>query len=398
MRILVTSIVDIKKAAHNRVHQFIKYLSQNHSLTVLSINDWWKWQQTDIKLYQQGFEHILQGVNLKYLTERRISPILQEVSSVIMLTMHRKEVDYERFNAHLNYNTLISGYFVARKMKSLGIETVYDIADDLPQMIRISPQLPPLLRPLGRLIGDIMLRKNINIARRITFTSNTLKNSYRIPESKSEHIPNGVDTELFKNYPSQRLKEQLGIHQDFVIGYVGVLREWVEFEPVFAALEALGENYPNLRVLVIGEEGGLEKTKDLARRHRISDKVIFSGTVPYTQVPEYISCMDICLIPRKPNPVSEKMLPLKLFEYMACEKPVISTRLRGIMEAVQNRVVYASTEKEYQEAIVKLYNREELRGEIGREGRRFVEKNYSWQSAASRLEEILKEVSRKGRR
>ena len=50
MKILVTSIVDLKKTAHNRLHQFVRYLAQNHEVTVLSINDWWKANQTNAEL------------------------------------------------------------------------------------------------------------------------------------------------------------------------------------------------------------------------------------------------------------------------------------------------------------------------------------------------------------
>ena len=39
LKILITSIVDLKKSQHNRPHQFVKYLSKKHEVTVLSIND-----------------------------------------------------------------------------------------------------------------------------------------------------------------------------------------------------------------------------------------------------------------------------------------------------------------------------------------------------------------------
>jgi len=42
MRILITTIVDLKKSQHNRPHQIVKYLSKKHEVRVLSINDWWK--------------------------------------------------------------------------------------------------------------------------------------------------------------------------------------------------------------------------------------------------------------------------------------------------------------------------------------------------------------------
>ncbi|MDP6584264.1 MAG: glycosyltransferase, partial [Anaerolineales bacterium] len=337
MRILITSVVDLRKTSHNRLHQFIKYLSQNHNITVLSINDWWKAGRANVKIYEQGIANILKGVEIKYFTERKFRPYLQEAFSVVILDRLLRQIDYSNFDIHLNYSTLISGHFVAKKLKNQGIPTIYDIADDLPQMIRISPQIPSVLRPLGALIGGYMVTKNIQVSDLVTLSSGTLQSAYHIPEDKSEYIPNGVDTELFRSYLCQQKREKLQIAGCFVLGYVGVLREWVDFEPVFAAVAGLGHAYPDIRILIVGEEG-LERNRELARRYGVDGKVLFTGTVPYTQVPQYIACMDVCLIPRKANLVSESMVPLKLFEYMACEKPVICTELGSIKQAVQGRV------------------------------------------------------------
>ena len=390
MNILVTSIVDLKKTSHNRLHQFVKFLSKNNDITILSINDWWKSGQTDMKLYTVGFEDMFKRIKIVYLTKRRISPILQEVFSVMAVNKF-KEIDYEHFDVHFNYNTLISGYFIAKKMKPMGINTVYDIADDLPGMIRTSPQIPRFLRPLGGLIGDKMVKKNIEIAKRIIFTTSSLKLPYTAYQNKFKVLPNGVDTDLFRNYHSH-LREELNIDQDFVIGYVGILREWVDFEPVFAAVKELSKRYSNIKILIIGEEGKFKENKELARRYGILNMVIFTKTVPYTEVPKYISCMNACVIPFKRDAVSQNSLPLKLFEYMACEKPVISTEVEGITAAVQNRVLYASNSEEYRHKILELYNNEALRTEMGSNGRKFVEKNYSWSKIALELEGVLNEV------
>jgi len=58
MKILMTSIVDLKKSQHNRPHQFVKYLSKNHEVTVLSINDWWKGGQDNPEGYSSDFDDV----------------------------------------------------------------------------------------------------------------------------------------------------------------------------------------------------------------------------------------------------------------------------------------------------------------------------------------------------
>ncbi len=389
MKILITSIVDLRKTSHNRLHQFIRHLSPNHSITVLSINDWWKTSQTDVSQYQAGVEDILKNIDIRYFTTGKLSPYLQEVFSVATMNRILAEIDYTSFDVHLNYNTLASGYRVARKLKSAGINTVYDIADDLPRMIRNSPQIPFMLRPVGGLIGKALVNRNINIATKVTSITDSFQDFYHIPENKFKLVSNGVDTELFKSYPSQQLRQSLGINSDFVVGYVGVLREWTDFEPVFTAIKQIDRDRYHIKLLIVGEEGGINRVEHLAEKYQISDRVIFTGTVPYTRVPEYISCMDTCLIPFNSSAVADSAVPLKLFEYMACEKPVICSRMTNVSRLARDRVFYASNGEEYRDNLIALYGNSELREKVGREGRRFVEHDYSWENTLSNLEGVL---------
>jgi glycosyltransferase involved in cell wall biosynthesis len=373
----MTSIVDLKKSQHNRSHQFVKYLSKKHEVTVLSINDWWKGGQDNLEAYSSEFNDVFKRIEYFYLTERKVSPILQELLFRRKVKELLKEGD---FDVHLNYSTLISGYVAAKK-----IRTVYDMADDLGAMIKDSPQIPRLLRPFGGVLGDFMVKKNIERAKKVTLTTEALKKTYNIHDSKCEVIPNGVDTELFRNYGNK--KEELGL-DGFVIGYVGVLREWVDLEPVFMALKDLDEG---INMVVVGKEGGFEENVRLAKRCGVSDRVTFTGMVPYSQVPRYISAMDVCLIPFKANAISESALPLKLFEYMACEKPIITAELPGVKNVAGNNVMYAVNEEDYKEKIIELYKSEELRREVGKTGRGFVEANYDWGKLVKKMECLLEE-------
>jgi glycosyltransferase involved in cell wall biosynthesis len=376
-KIFITSIVDLKKSQHQT---FRKSLIKNekriheHEVSVLSINDWWKGRQDDLGAYSSEFEDVFKRIDYFYLTEKKVSPILQE----LLFKGKVKEALKEDFDVHLNYSTLISGYFAAKRLK-----TVYDMADDLGAMIRESPQIPRLLRPFGGVYGDLMVRKNIEIAEKVTVTTEMLKKTYNIPDDKCEVIPNGVDTNLFRNYGNT--KEELGLN-GFIIGYVGVLREWVDLEPVFLALKDLNEE---INMVVVGKEGRFKENVELAKRCEVSDRVTFIGMVPYSQVPKYISAMDVCLIPFKANAISENALPLKLFEYMACERPVISTGLLGVKAVASDKVMYAVNKEEYKGGLEELYKDEELRRSIGKNGREFVGGNYDWERIAERLEDVL---------
>ncbi|MBW6518383.1 MAG: glycosyltransferase family 4 protein [ANME-2 cluster archaeon] len=376
MNILVTSIVDLKKSQHNRPHQFVRHLSKDHDVTVLSINDWWKGGQGDLESYSRDFDDIFDRIDYYHLTDRKVSPVLQEVLSRNKVN---EIVETNDFDVHLNYSTLVSGYFAARKLK-----TVYDIADDLGAMVRHSPQIPGILRPVGGFFGDMMLKKNIRISERITLTTEVLRTAYDIPEGKSDIISNGVDTDLFRDH-GMGARYDFGL-DGFIIGYVGVMREWIDLEPIFSVLKELNDE---VKLVVVGKEGRFGENVELAKRYGVEKKVIFTGMVPYSEVPKYISAMDVCIMPFREGAISEMAVPLKLFEYMACGKPVLSARLQGIHGVAGERVLYASGRDELKQKILALYEDEGLRKRLGAQGRRFVEENYDWSKIVGQMEEVL---------
>jgi glycosyltransferase involved in cell wall biosynthesis len=352
---------------------------------VLCVNAWWLKESKDDYLKDS-----LKDVRFFYISERRINPVLQELSILRNRNNFHNEFNLDDFEVHLNFNSLILGYIVTKRLKSLGgSPTIFDICDDLPESIRVSPQLPALLRPLGKEVGKFMMAKGVKLATRITYVTKSLADSYTFPHDKSVLIPNGVDTELFHSSSCDHLKDDLRLEDSFVIGFVGVLSDWVDLEPAFEALKDLVERGIRIKLLVVGGGERLEYFKSMAEKYNVYKNVIFTGSIPYTLVPNYVSCMDCCLISLKTTSDCHNCFPLTLLEYLACEKPVISTALAGVKEAVGDRVLYASTAEQLEAKILELYRDEKLKEKLGKEGRRFVEQTYSWESICRRFEAVL---------
>ena len=91
------------------------------------------------------------------------------------------------------------------------------------------------------------------------------------------------------------IKEKYGLEDSFVVGHVGVLREWLDLEPLFIAIRELASKN-NVKLLIVGGGAGYDKTVEMARD---------LGTGLYhlhrhgslLSVPEYISCMNVGVIP-----------------------------------------------------------------------------------------------------
>jgi glycosyltransferase involved in cell wall biosynthesis len=115
-------------------------------------------------------------------------------------------------------------------------------------------------------------------------------------------------------------------------------------------------------------------------------------------MPAFISAADVCLLPAYPREkIMQDIVPIKLYEYMAMEKPVIATRLPGVMKEFgeNNGVVYVD---EPADAIDKAKSiiKDGKIGELGAKARKFVLK-YSWDNITDEFEKILEEVVRSSR-
>jgi len=99
--------------------------------------------------------------------------------------------------------------------------------------------------------------------------------------------------------------------------------------------------------------------------------------------------MDVCLIPFKNNSISQNASPLKLFEYMACEKPVISSCLSTVKSTVGNRILYADDHHDFINHINHLYEDADLRKKLGSAARKFIIDDYDWKVLGNKLERTL---------
>ena len=167
-------------------------------------------------------------------------------------------------------------------------------------------------------------RYNLRHTKSVITVTNELKEYLEgIGVSKIVVIPNGVDTDLLVPVPVDKAKSDLALQGKTIIGYLGSLEYWVDLETVVKALPHL-----DVTLLIIGP--GLftdyaTHIKSLAEELDVADRVIFTGAIPYKEINQYISAMDIGLNPLKMMKKNEYTVGGKVFNYLACGRPVLSS-------------------------------------------------------------------------
>jgi len=211
--------------------------------------------------------------------------------------------------------------------------------------------------------------------------------------AKVRQVLNGTNTELFY-YRGGEKKSEMGWDNKFVVLYAGILGIAQGMEKLCDLVENC-KAYAEIQFVFIGEGPQKEKVKQLQETKKLHNLLLL-GEVPREIIPEYISAADCCLVPLKKNPLFLGALPSKMFDYMACERPVILSvdgEARRVLEASGGGIyVEPENTQQMEEAILHLKNSPALCRKMGRAGREYVMQNFSRRQKALELEKILLEL------
>ncbi len=241
-------------------------------------------------------------------------------------------------------------------------------------------------------------KRNMPKADKIIVVTSKLKQilirEYNVSENKIEVLENGANVDLFRPMERNRVISKLRISEQFrYVCFVGNFATWQGLEYLIKSVPHVLKECPDARFLLVGDGDLKERLESMVKDIGVSDKVIFTGMVPYQDVPYYINASDVCVVPKLP--LKSGYSPLKLCEYLACEKPVIASRLNGfeILEEHQmGLLVPPEDEVALAQAIVRMLKDYSLREEMGKNGRQYVVKHRSWENVARKTLQVFEEL------
>jgi PEP-CTERM/exosortase A-associated glycosyltransferase len=204
-------------------------------------------------------------------------------------------------------------------------------------------------------------------------------------------VGNGVDIGRFQPVArNERLAGRLGINGDLVFGFIGSFYHYEGLRFLVETLPRLRERVPGARLLLVG--GGEETAALREATARSGDAILLPGQVPYEEVADYYSLIDVFVCPRKRMRLTELVTPLKPLEAMAMAKPVLASDVGGLSELIEHgstgMLFRADDPSSLVEQAARLAASPDLRVALGRAARAHVERERSWPRVVSRYLEI----------
>jgi len=190
---------------------------------------------------------------------------------------------------------------------------------------------------------------------------------------------------------SSRVRKQYKIEEnDFVFFFMGWLYDFSGLKEVALNLAKIKKKEFSLKLLIVGEGDLYAELKKIQEKYSLQDRIILTGWQPYHKIPELLRASDLCLLPAYDNEVMHNIVPIKIYEYMAAGKPVLATRLPGVMKEFGNNngIIYVNEAREVVKRTLELIKNGSL-AEQGLRARRFV-KRYSWDNITQDFEAILR--------
>jgi PEP-CTERM/exosortase A-associated glycosyltransferase len=213
-------------------------------------------------------------------------------------------------------------------------------------------------------------------------------------------VPNAVDVDAFRPGPRDPgLAASLGIAGDEpVVGYISSFSAYEGISYLIEAVALLRARGRRVRLLLVGDGDEMPALRATADRCGLTADggVVFTGRVPHTEVAAYYRLIDVFVVPRTADRVSQLVTPLKPYEAMAMEKALVVSGVDALLEIVRDGETGAAFRPEdpvsLAATIEPLLDDPGRRTQLGIAARAWVTEHRTWTRNGARYLELYREL------
>jgi glycosyltransferase involved in cell wall biosynthesis len=217
-------------------------------------------------------------------------------------------------------------------------------------------------------------------------------------EGKITVITNGVDAGLYiPAEPDQDFLSKHGFSGKFVCSYVGTIGMAHGLAVVVKAAKELKKiQRTDIVFLIVGDGAEREKLQQMAKDEGVADLIAFTGLLGKQDMPKVLASSDCCLVHLRGTELFGTVIPSKIFETMAMQRPIIMGVKGPAREIVQSAgggvAMEPDNELELASRLIELADNPEKTRQMGKGAREYVMTHFNRDGLASRFESLLREI------
>ncbi len=307
-----------------------------------------------------------------------------------------KKVKFDIIHGH---SDLIYGYFrYCKKNVPVVVTTHGTTLSEFNSSLKVKFWLFPIWAVLLPLYYFIE-KKVFDNSQKIICVSNELQKDvirqYNVPTKKVITIFNGIDTSRFKPI----IKKEIQINKpkfikdnDKIILSAGAILKHKGFHLLIKSFGEIAEKFPKIKLIIIGEGPYLKRLKSLTEKLALTKRILFLGKIDNKEIHKFYNLADICVFPT----LRSEGLPYVILEAMACEKPVITSRIGRIPSIIKDRenglLIEAGNSNQLEHGIIELLKNKVLAKNLGENARLHIIKEFSLHNMIQKTIRIYQEV------
>jgi phosphatidylinositol alpha-1,6-mannosyltransferase len=212
-----------------------------------------------------------------------------------------------------------------------------------------------------------------------------------------EHLPSGVDTEVYKPDPAARaeMRARYGLGDRPVVLCVSRLVPRKGQDVLIRALPSIRERIPDAALLIVGGGPYRKQLRALASSVGVAEHVVLTGSVPWAELPAHYNAGDVFAMPcrTRGRGLDVEGLGIVFLEASATGLPVVAGDSGGAPETVLDhetgRIVDGRDVEDVADTISHLLSDPEDAAKMGAQGREWVSEQWSWDDLATRLRGLI---------
>jgi glycosyltransferase involved in cell wall biosynthesis len=307
------------------------------------------------------------------------------LAPITVIPKLRELISNGGFDVVVLYAVPTSGWQTVRFAKKAGVPVVFR-ALDVSHLIRKG-----LTSQLVKLAERYVYQRATVISANNKFLGDYVTNLGNRNDSPIVNFP-PLDLNHFEQKNRSQMRDHLSIDQDsFVATYMGSLFPFSGLLQVISDFSEVSE--PGDRLLIIGGGGIENELRERVKELNLENKVIFTGVISYSELPDYLSVSDVVINPFESSLLTNLALPHKVLQYLAMGIPTISTKLSGLFESLGDSagIYWVDSPDKIVEKILQVKRQDAKEKLISSDlGKKFVNEFFNPQKTLNEIESTLK--------
>jgi len=345
------------------------------------------------RIYKEEVHRFYSAARVQYVKPAFARlPVVDYITFWLSLGREKKMVTRFRPDIIVGFTSILSCYWGLGLSRKLGVPFVFYWTDVIHSLIPSNH-----LKGIGYLLEQHITR----LADSVVVINDSLRDyilQFEVDASKIEVIPGGVD--LSRYSPSVNAGRDVRLtynidDNDLVLFFMGWIYEFSGLHEAAREMASARERLSGIKMLIVGEGDGFSSLRALVKELRIEECFVFTGQRPFDEIPNLISAADICVLPAIDNETMKHIVPIKMYEYLAMGKPVIASRLIGLVKEFgdNNGVIYIDGPEQLIDRALSLSSTEIQRAST--QAGNFIA-DYDWIHIAARFKRHLQsEIDRR---